>query len=149
MPRIVFVAVALAVMQSHAAAMDRMQCFGTEPFWNLVLTSDRIAFSPAPDRKLVFAAPRYSAARGTSPSFVMNVAAKKAASSLVAFIINETMMEVRNTRGKDSPESDAYRAYCADGMSVHWYSLSIHLLVDGIAYTGCCTTAALPSLGSD
>ena len=42
---------------------------------------------------------------------------------------------------------EKYLAYCSDGMSDLGYPFSIHLFVDGKAYTGCCSTAKIPPVG--
>jgi hypothetical protein len=91
----------------------------------------------------------YRAAAGAPLDFVMSVKAKRGNSTLIGFVVNENRMIVADKNGKAPSDADAYSAYCSDGMSDRGYSFSIHLIVDGNAYTGCCSTAALPPVGSD
>ena len=72
---------------------------------------------------------------------------KGVAQSLIGFVVNENRMMVADKNGKAS-DPDTYSAYCSDGMSDRGYSFSIHLVVDGNTYTGCCSTAASPPIGS-
>jgi len=79
----------------------------------------------------------------------MSIRAKRGNSTLVGFVVNENRMMVADKNGKAPSDADAYSAYCSDGMSDRGYPLSIHLIINGNAYTGCCSTAALPAVGSD
>jgi hypothetical protein len=80
------------------------------------------------------------------PDFVMSVQAKSRTSNLTAFVVNETVMTVADKDGRTPTDPTAYRAYCSDGMSDRGFPFSIHLIVDGKAHTGCCSTATRPPM---
>ena len=74
----------------------------------------------------------------------MVVRAKTASSNLIAFVVNQNLMLFADKSGKALSDRTAYQAYCSDGMSDLLFPFSIHLMVDGRAYTGCCSTPATP-----
>jgi uncharacterized membrane protein len=142
--------IALLILQHSAFSIEKMECSGTEPFWDAQLSDSQVDFYPGGGgRKTIYPAPLYSAARGAAIGFVMSVRAKRGRSTLVAFVVNEREMIVADKKGKTPTDPDAYSAYCSDGMSDRGYPFSIHLIVDGTAYTGCCSTAASPPVGAD
>ena len=124
-----------------------MKCGGTEPFWDAQLSDRQVTFGLSGGRRTIYIAPIYKAAAGAPLDFVMSVRAKRGSSILIGFVVNENRMMVADKNGKAS-DPDTYSAYCSDGMSDRGYSFSIHLVVDGNTYTGCCSTAASPPIGS-
>jgi len=141
---IVPAAIAIVLLQHPAYPVD-MKCSGTEPFWDAQLSDKQIIFGLADGRKVIYVAPHYRAAAGASPDFVLHVSAKRGNASLIAFIVNENLMVVFDKNSK-SLDQDTAKAYCSDAMSDRGYPFSIHLLVDGTAYTGCCSTTASPTV---
>jgi uncharacterized membrane protein len=145
----IFVA-AFAVLQSSADAIEKMKCGGTEPFWDAQLADSQVTFGlSGGERRIIYPAPLYRAAAGVPLDFVMSVKAKKGKSTLTAFVVNETRMILLDKNGKTPAKDAAYGAYCSDNMSDRGYPYSIHLIVDGNVYTGCCSTSLLPPVGSD
>jgi uncharacterized membrane protein len=142
--------IALLILQHSAFSIEKMECGGTEPFWDAQLSDSQVVLDlSGGGRKTIYPAPLYSAARGATIGFVMSVRAKRGRSTLVAFVVNERLMIVADKKGQTPADPDAYSAYCSDGMSDRGYPFSIHLIVDGTAYTGCCSTAASPPVGTD
>lgn len=136
--------IALVMVQHAAYAIDRLKCGGTEPFWDAQLSDSQVVFDlSGGERRIVYPAPLYRAAAGVPLDFVMSVRAKKGKSTLTGFVVDATRMIVADRNGKTPSDPDAYSAYCSDGMSDRVYPFSIHLSVDGKAYTGCCATTAL------
>jgi hypothetical protein len=74
----------------------------------------------------------------------MSVQAKGKTGQLTGFVINETLMVLADKLGKAPDDRSAFKAYCSDGMSERGFPLSIHLIVDGKPYTGCCASASNP-----
>jgi len=144
-----FAAAFILFLQPAAHAIETMECGGTEPFWDAKLSDTRVTFTLPGERKITYSSPRYRAPRGASMEGVMSVRASRGKSTLVGFVVNEERMTVADKNGKSPPDEDVYRAYCADGMSERGWPYSIHLIVDGTAYTGCCSTATSPPIGSD
>jgi hypothetical protein len=146
-----YAAIVFVILQQPAYSIDRLKCGGTEPFWDAQLSDGQVVFDPSGggERRIIYRAPLYRAAAGAPLDFVMSVRAKRGNSTLIGFVVNENRMIVADKNGKAPSDADAYSAYCSDGMSDRGYSFSIHLIVDGNAYTGCCSTAALPPVGSD
>ena len=147
--RIAFAAALVSILQHSAYAIERMECGGTEPFWDAKLSDTRVTFTLPGERHITYSSPRYRAPRGASMEGVMSVRASRGKSSLVGFVVNEERMTIGDKNGKAPADEDTYRAYCADGMSERGYPYSIHVIVDGTAYTGCCSTATSPPVGSD
>jgi uncharacterized membrane protein len=137
-------AIALVILQYPAYSIERMECGGTEPFWDAKLSDSQVIFHVSGGRTTIYAAPLYRAARGASIDFVMSVRATRGRSSLIAFVVNEGQMTVADKNGNAPSNPDAYRAYCSDGMSDRGYPFSIHLIVDGNTFTGCCSTSTSP-----
>jgi hypothetical protein len=77
----------------------------------------------------------------------MSVRAKRGKSNLTGFVVNETQMVVADNNGAAAADPETYHAYCSDGMSGLRFHFSIHLIVDGSAYTGCCSKATAPPVG--
>jgi uncharacterized membrane protein len=146
--RTMFAAAIVLILQHSAYSIERMECGGTEPFWDAKLSDTQMIFAFG-GRTTIYPAPRYRAAKGASIDFVMSVRANRGRSTLIAFVVNERVMKVADKNGKDPSDPDAYRAYCPDGMSDRGYPFSIHLIVDDSVYTGCCSTATSPPVGSD
>jgi uncharacterized membrane protein len=141
---------ALLMLQQPAYSIERMECGGTEPFWDAILSDRQVTFNLLGDRRtVIYPAPRYRAAEGASMDFVMSVRATKGKSSLIGFVVNEALKTIADKKGKPPADPDAYRAYCSDGMSERGYPFSLHLFVDGNAYTGCCSTTASPPVGEN
>ena len=140
-------AIALVILQCPAYSIERMRCGGTEPFWDVQLSDSQVIFSVPGERRAIYTAPRYRAARGASIDFVMSVRATRGRSTLIAFVVNEGQMTVADKYGSAPSDPDAYRVYCSDGMSDRGYPFSIHLIVDDSAYTGCCSTSTSPPVG--
>jgi uncharacterized membrane protein len=148
--RTIFSAViVLGILQHPAYSIERMKCGGTEPFWDAQLSDSQVIFGISGGRRAIYVAPIYKAAAGAPLDFVMSVRAKRGGSTLIAFVVNESRMMVADKNGKAPSGYDVYSAYCSDGMSDRGYTFSVHLIVDGNAYTGCCSTAAFPPVGSD
>jgi len=145
-----FAAGIVLILQHSAYSIERMECGGTEPFWDAKLSDTQVIFSPSGDeRRTIYAAPRYRAAAGASMDFVMNVRASRGRSTLIAFVVDQRLMIVADKKGNVPSDPDAaYSAYCSDEMSDRLYPFSIHLIVDDKVYTGCCSTAASPPVGS-
>ena len=135
--------IALAILTNSAFSIEKMECGGTEPFWDAKLADGRVTFKLGSPR--IYLAPMYSPASGMHPDFVMSVRAKRGKSNLTAFVVNEAQKVVADKDG--AAAADPYRAYCSDGMSGRRFPFSIHLIVDGSAYTGCCWTATAPPVG--
>ena len=148
---IIFIAgAAIAVLQSSAYAFETLKCSGTEPFWDAQLAATQVTFDlSGGERKINYPAPVYRSAAGVPLDFVMSVRAKRGKSVLTAFVVNETRMTLLDTTGKTPAKDTAYMAYCSDNMSERGYPYSIHLMIDGNVYTGCCSTSLLPPVGSD
>jgi uncharacterized membrane protein len=141
------VGVALSVLANSAYAIEKLECGGTEPFWNAMFESKRVTFAFDVPRK--YFAPTYSPALGSGSDYVTSIRAKRGRSQLTAFVVNETRMFVADKNGTPPPDSAGYLAFCSDGMSGLGHHFSIHLIVDGRAYTGCCKTATNPPVGQD
>jgi uncharacterized membrane protein len=146
---LLFVVIALVIPQHPAYSIERMKCGGTEPFWDAQLSNNQVTFGLSGGRRTIYIAPIYNAAAGASLEFVMSVRAKRGRSILIGFVVNENRMMVADKKGKAPSDPDAYSAYCSDGMSDRGYSFSVHLVVDGNTYTGCCSTTASPPIESD
>jgi len=142
-------AIALVILQYPAYSIERMECGGTEPFWDAKLSDSQVIFRLGVERRTIYTGPHYRAARGASIDFVMSVRATRGRSTLVAFVVNEREMTVADKNGNAPSDPDAYKAYCSDGMSDRGYPFSIHVIVDGDTYTGCCSTSTSPPVGSD
>src|SRR5262245_53773624 len=139
--------VGLLTGQYPAYSIERMKCGGTEPFWNAQLSDSQVIFNLSGERRTIYAAPRYRAARGASIGFVMSVRAARGKSTLIGFVVNEGQMTVADKKGNVPSNPDVYRAYCSDGMSDRRYPFSIHLVVNDSVYTGCCSTSTSPPVG--
>jgi uncharacterized membrane protein len=137
----------LFLVPKSADAMEKMECGGTEPFWSAGLTDGQATFELVGTAKRSYPRPIYEPAAGSSPDYVMGVRAKSRTSNLTAFVVNETLMVIAEKDGRAPPDREKYLAYCSDGMSELGYPFSIHLFVDGKAYTGCCSTAKTPPVG--
>jgi hypothetical protein len=71
--------------------------------------------------------------------------ATRGRSTLIAFVVDERLMIIEDKKGGSPPgDLGAYKAYCSDGMSDRGYPFSIHLIVDGNTFTGCCSTSTSP-----
>jgi uncharacterized membrane protein len=138
------------ILQSSAHGIEKLKCGGTEPFWDAQLADNQVTFDlSGGERRIIYPAPVYRAAAGVPLDFVMSVRAKRGKSTLTAFVVNETRMTLLDKNGKTPAEDTAYGAYCSDNMSDRGYPYSIHLIIDGNVYTGCCSTTLLPPVGSD
>lgn len=148
---ILAVGIVLVLLQHAAYSIETMECGGTEPFWGAKLSDSQVMFNnpSGKERRIIYPAPLYRAAAGVPRDFVMSVRAKRGTSTLIGFVVNETRMMVADKRGRLPLDPESYSAYCSDGMSDRGFPFSIHLTVDGIAYTGCCSTAASPPVGPD
>jgi uncharacterized membrane protein len=63
--RTIAAAIALIILQNPAYSIERMECGGTEPFWDAKLSDTQVIFAlPSGKRGTIYPAPRYSAARG-------------------------------------------------------------------------------------
>jgi uncharacterized membrane protein len=141
---------AFAILQSSAYAIEKLNCGGTEPFWDAQLADRQVTFDlSGGEGRIIYPAPLYRAAAGAPLDFVMSVRAKRGKSTLTAFVVNETRMILLDRNGKTPATDNAYGAYCSDNMSERGYPYSIHLIVDGNVYTGCYSTSRLPPVGSD
>jgi uncharacterized membrane protein len=149
MRALLFVVIALVIPQHPAYSIERMKCGGTEPFWDAQLSDSQVTFGLSGVRRTMYIAPIYKAAAGAPLDFVMSVRAKRGSSILIGFVVNENRMMVADKNGKAPSDPDTYSAYCSDGMSDRAYSFSIHLVVDGNTFTGCCSTIRSPPIGSD
>jgi uncharacterized membrane protein len=144
-----FAVIALVILQHPTHSFERLKCGGTEPFWDAQLSDSQVTFGLSGGRRTIYIAPIYKAAAGAPQDFAMSVRAKRGSSTLIGFVVNENRMMVADKNGKAPSNPDIYSAYCSDGMSDRGYSFSIHLLVEGNTYTGCCSTVAFPPIGSD
>jgi uncharacterized membrane protein len=140
------VGIALTMFLKSAHAIEKLECVGTEPFWNAILANDRVTLKLF-DGPRNYRAPKYGPAAGGLLDYVMSVRARRGKSNLTAFVVNETQMFVADKNGAAPTDRDGYLAYCSDGMSGLAYHFSIHLLVDRRAYTGCCSTATARPVG--
>jgi uncharacterized membrane protein len=134
------------LISNSALAVENMECAGTEPFWKGTFASQQIIFDFSGVTK-TYANPTYSAAAGVSDDYVVSVQASGKAGQLTAFIVNEGVKIVADMRGKAPDDQMTYKAYCSDGMSDRGFPFSVHLIVDGHPYTGCCANAANPPVG--
>jgi uncharacterized membrane protein len=133
----------LAILNTPAHAMEKMNCHGTEPFWGATLSDGQVVLELSDDTE-TYLEPTYMAAAGASPDYVMSVQTKNRTSSLIGFVVNETSMVVADGNGEAPPKGTEYQAYCSDAMSDRAFPFSIHLMVDEKPYTGCCWTASNP-----
>jgi uncharacterized membrane protein len=148
--RTLFATGMVLILQHSAYSLERIDCGGTEPFWDAKLSDTQVIFAlSGSGRRTIYPTPRYRPAAGASIDFVRSVRATRGRSTLIAFIVNEGLMKVADKSGNAPSDPEAYRAYCSDGMSDRGYPLSIYLIVDDNVYTGCCSTAAAPPVGSD
>jgi uncharacterized membrane protein len=148
--RTLFATGIVLILQQSAYSLERIDCGGTEPFWVAKLSDTQVIFAlSGGGRRMIYPKPRYTPAAGASIDFVRSVRATRGKSTVLAFIVNEALMKVADKRGNAPSDPDSYRAYCSDGMSDRGYPLSIYLIVDDNVYTGCCSTAAAPPVGSD
>jgi uncharacterized membrane protein len=137
----------LVFVPAAAAAFEKFDCFGTEPFWDATLTENQIIFKFMNAKATNYSRPTYKSA-ANAPS-VTSIEARSGTSTLIAFVVDVTeMMFVRDKNGKEVVDRE-YVAYCSDGMSPLGHPFSIHLIIDGKAYTGCCSTTSKPSVGQD
>ena len=84
-------AIALVILQHPAYSIERMECGGTEPFWDAKLSDTQVIFAlPSGKRGTIYPAPRYSAARNAP--FVTSVMATRGRSTLIAFVVDERLM---------------------------------------------------------
>jgi uncharacterized membrane protein len=142
------IGIALAILPNSAYAIkkiEKMECHGTEPFWQAKLAGGRVTFKTQDSSGTSYPTPRYSPAAGKR--YVMSVRAKRGKSNLTAFVVDETQMDVADKKGARTDR--IYLAYCSNQMSEKKYPLSIHLIVNGKSYTGCCRTATHPEVGQD
>ena|ERR1700738_648366 len=130
-----------------ANAFEQFVCFGTEPFLGAIITERQITFKLESTK--VYSGPKYSAPVGTSLEYVLSLEARNESSTITGFIVHENEMLVLDERGKHPPNALTYKAYCSNGMSDRSYPYSIHLIVDGKAYTACCSTASKPAVGQE
>jgi uncharacterized membrane protein len=143
-----YLALILFLTSNSAFAMEKMQCGGTEPFWDVTLTDQLVIFDLSGDRK-AFIQPVFAPATGASGDYVTSVSAKGKTGQITGFIVNETLMILADERGRLPSDRFTYKAYCSDGMSDRGFPFSIHLMVDGKPYTGCCANASHPPVGQD
>jgi uncharacterized membrane protein len=136
------------MLVSPAYAIEKMDCVGTEPFWNATLSDDQVAFEVDGATRR-YPSPKYSPAAGHSPNYVLSVQAKDRTSNLTAFTVNQTIMNVADKNGKPPSDRKEYESYCSDQMSALGFPYSIHLIVDHKIYTGCCWTRSNPRVGED
>jgi uncharacterized membrane protein len=129
-------------------AMEKFECFGTEPFWDASLLSNRVIVR-FDEKTTTYEKPKYTPASGTGSDYVTSVIARTKLSTFIAFIVNQNAMHVADKDGKSTAENTKYRSYCSDGMSDRAYPYSVHLIVDGMAYTGCCSTLSNPAVGEN
>jgi hypothetical protein len=80
----------LVLMFSPAQALERMDCFGTEPFWDALLTDARISFKRADSSSIVYSRPKYTAA--TNAPFATSVQAKGATGNLIGFVVGSRLL---------------------------------------------------------
>jgi uncharacterized membrane protein len=111
----------LVLVCSSAYAIEKMDCLGTEPFWDATLTDGQVVLELFEATKRY--SPIYRPPAGTNPDYVMSLQARNRTSNLTAFVVKET---------------------CSDDMSDRAYPFSIYLIVDGKPYRGCCSTASNP-----
>jgi uncharacterized membrane protein len=133
----------IALMQTSAYAIEKMECLGTEPFWGASINDRQLVLDFAGDKK-TYPIPTFKAAAGTGPDYVTSIQARNRTSSVVAFVVNENLMIVADKNGKAPPENVEYQAYCSDGMSDRAFPYSIFLMVDGKPFVGCCSTGSNP-----
>jgi uncharacterized membrane protein len=138
----------LIFVPTAATAFEKFGCFGTEPFWDATITDKQISFKLENSTK-TYLGPKYSAPVGTSLEYVLSFEARNESSTVTGFIVHENGMLVLDEQGKRPPNPLTYNAYCSDGMSERGYPYSIHIIVNGKAYTGCCSTASKPAVGQD
>jgi uncharacterized membrane protein len=135
----------LLLIPNWAYAMEQMDCFGTEPFWDATLAGKQIAIKFMRGKTTNYSKAKYTPAANTDG--VVSIQAGSGTSTLTAFVVDATrMMFVLDKNGKEVVATE-YTAYCSDGMSPLGHPYSIHLILDGKAYTGCCSTASKPSVG--
>jgi uncharacterized membrane protein len=142
-----FFPVLVLLLPTAASAFEKFSCFGTEPFWDAALEEMQISIKI--ESKRTYSGPKYGPPLGTSPDYVLSVQARSGSSNLTAFVVNETAMSVLTQNGEHPSSGTEYKAYCSDGMSDRGYPYSIHLIVDGKVYTGCCSTLSNPRVGQD
>jgi uncharacterized membrane protein len=114
-----------------------------KPFWSGALTDQQITFELSGTTK-AYLKPTYTAATGASSDYVMSVQATGKTGRLTGFIVKETLMTVADKRGRAPGDRFTFKAYCSDSMSERGYPFSIHLIVDGKTFTGCCANASNP-----
>jgi uncharacterized membrane protein len=146
MRSLVILGILFTVSMNSAYAIETLACHGAEPFWNATLSTDKVTFRVLSSPK-TYLAPMYSSAAGVPLDYVMSVRAKRKKSNLIAFVVNQTRMLVADKHG--AAAADLYLAYCTDAMSSLAFHFSIHLIVDGRPYTGCCSSASAPPVGQD
>jgi uncharacterized membrane protein len=134
------------LIANPALAVEKLECGGTEPFWSGVLTDQQITFELSGTTR-AYPKPTYAPATGTSADYVMSVRAKGKTGHLTGFVVNETLMFLADKHGKAPDDRFTFEAYCSDGMSDRGFPFSIHLIVDGKPYTGCCASASNPPVG--
>jgi uncharacterized membrane protein len=135
-----------ALIASPALAVEKMECGGTEPFWSAVISDQQITLELS-GRTITYPKPTYAPATGASADSVMSIQATGKAKRLTGFVVNETLMVLADKKGKAPDDRFTFRAYCSDGMSERSFPFSIHLIVDGKPYTGCCASTSNPALG--
>jgi uncharacterized membrane protein len=111
----------LLLVRSSAYAIEKMDCLGTEPFWDATLTDGQVVLEISTKATKRYPTPIYRPAAGTNPDYVMSLQARNRTSNITAFVVKEA---------------------CSDDMSDRVYPFSIYLMVDGKPYRGCCSKAS-------
>jgi uncharacterized membrane protein len=132
----------LVLIVDPVFAIEKLECGGTEPFWSAVFADQQITFELSGTSNRTYSKPTYVPAAGASSNYVMSVQASGKTGRVTGFIVNETLMVLMDKRGKAPEERLTFKAYCSDGMSERAFPFSIHLVVDGKPYTGCCASAS-------
>lgn len=135
----------LLLIPGSAYAIEKIECGGTEPFWDATLTNGQVTFKLADARQIALT-PVYRPAAGASENYVLSVQARNRTNSLTGFVVNENLMGINDKNGRGPALSLGYNAYCSDGMSDRGFPFSVHLFVDGKPYTGCCETQSHPAV---
>ena len=112
----------LVIMHTSAYAIEKMDCYGTEPFWDATIDNSQLVFS-YDEKKRIYPLPTFEAPGGTNPDYITSVQARTKNGSAIGFIVNET---------------------CSDGMSDKQFPYSIYLFVNGRPFRGCCFSATHP-----
>jgi uncharacterized membrane protein len=118
---VVFLGLVFVSAMPASAAIEKMECGGTEPFWSGVISDQQVTFELGTTTR-TYPKPLYTRAAGAP--FVTSLQATGKTGQVIGFIVNDET--------------------CSDGMSDRRFPFSVHLIVDGKTYTGCCASASKP-----